>query len=107
MNFPGEYPESSWPPELKQEVDRYRRWRWLTLPWSVPFDALAAWIESRKKPAWDDAHYAGWNRRELVWRILFLQGAGRRASVECEVWKLHILPIVALSMFVAGALLGR
>ena len=37
--------------------------------------------------AWGPDHYELWSKADLVWRILFLQNAGRFAFVQMIAWR--------------------
>jgi len=101
------FPYEEWSDDLKREVDRAIRWRRLLFWWTIPFDAIAEWFFRRSENgAWDEAHYRDWNRQGLLWRIMFLQGAGRTAWAEREAWRLVIAPIATVLAFGIGVWLG-
>lgn len=104
------YPERNRPPELRAAVEASRRYERWTLPWSAWWDPLIAWLsrrKDRKNPPWNAAHYRDWSHEELVWRIRFLQGAGRRVWLERETWRLLIAPALAVASFALGLWIGR
>ncbi len=92
-------------PELRAAVDAERRYARLTWPWSSWWNPMIAWLcrrNDRKNPPWDRSHYADYSRDELIARIEFLQGAGRRAWIEKEAWRLLVAPLAAVAAFAAG-----
>lgn len=101
------YPKEKWSPEFHAEVKRRRRWNQITFLWSIPFSWLTSLFERRKVPVWNSDHYKGWSPDELIWRICFLQGAGRHAWAEGEAWRLVVTPLAAVIAFAAGLWLGK
>lgn len=56
--------------------------------------------------AWDADHYADWKREDLVWRILFLQDAGRWWWTRHQNVTRTVLPVAVFASLVAGMLVG-
>lgn len=54
--------------------------------------------------AWGPEHYDLWSKADLVWRILFLQNAGRFAFVQMMAWRRRTAIAFALGI-IAGMLL--
>ena len=101
------FPREEWSDDLKREVDRAVRWRRLIFWWTIPFDFLAErFFRRSEKTAWDESHYRDWSRQELLWRIMFLQGAGRTVWAEREAWRLVIAPVAIVLSFAVGIWLG-
>ncbi len=97
-------------PELRAAVDAERRYTRLTWPWSAWWDPLIAWLCrrcDRMNPPWGRGHFADWSAEELIDRIEFLQGAGRRAWIEKETWRLFVAPLAVVAAFAAGMWFAR
>ena len=95
-------------PELRAAAEaekRYQRWAFLWSFWWEPLIDRIVKRRDRKSPAWDFRHYDDWSRDELVWRIVFLQGAGRRTWIEREAFRLIVLPVSTFVAFAVGMLL--
>jgi hypothetical protein len=102
-NLGRQYPRERWSPELRSAVDREARLLRATRFLTWPFDAAVARITRRQAAtAWDAAHYRDWTREELVWRVLFLQGAGRNAWAAHVVTLRWLAPLAALMGFSLG-----
>lgn len=102
------YPREEWSEDLKREVDRAIRWRRIMFWWTIPFNAIAErFFRASERGSWGEAHYKEWSRAELLWRVLFLQGAGRTAWAERETWRLVVTPLAAVAAFTLGVWLGR
>lgn len=102
------FPAEDWSEDLKSEVDRSIRWRRFIFWWTIPFDFVAEkFFRSSERRAWDESHYHDWRRQELLWRIMFLQGAGRTAWAERETWRLVVTPLAIVAAFSVGMFLGR
>lgn len=101
------YPEDQWPADLRAAVARSRRWSRILFLWSVPYDAVVMLFGRQRAAPWSDEHYRDWSRHELIWRIQFLQGAGRHAWAEREAWRLVITPLAMVAAFALGLALAR
>jgi hypothetical protein len=101
------FPVEDWSDDLQREVKRAIRWRRIMFWWTIPFDAIAErFFRRSEERAWDERHYHDWSRQELLWRIMFLQGAGRTAWAERETWRLVVCPIGIVLAFALGLWLG-
>lgn len=77
---------------------------WLYAPWN--------WVTRREEahreaqhPLWKEDHYEEWTREALLWRIQFLQAAGRWADIQATLLAHRVLPIVFFLGLVLGMLL--
>ena len=103
-NLTKQYPRWRWPQHLKDAVDRQVRARRWTAPFTWPLDAAAERIEREySKTAWGEDHYQDWERDELIWRVVFLQDAGRASWARYVVMVRWVVPLALL----AGAVIGR
>jgi hypothetical protein len=102
------YPRPDWSPELRVAVDQEMRRQ--GRPLARLYFALLRRLErryDRQNPHWDAAQYEGWHDAELVWRILFLQRAGRSLWLELRLWQEVIVTLVLFGAAAAGYMLGR
>ena len=102
------FPRSEWSRELAREVDRHMRWhrftRWLT--W--PFDWLVKRLEAdSERHGWPKAHYTDWDREALIWRVEFLQGAGRWHWARFVIAMRWLLPLAVLVGLAIGLAVRR
>lgn len=58
-------------------------------------------VEAAPVHAWGPDHYREWTRPNLVWRIIFLQNAGRDAFLRMTEWRR-----CAGVLFVFGVIVG-
>ena len=103
-----QWPRWRWSQSLKDAVDRSARIQRFTRLFTWPLDAAADRIDRESsKAAWDEKHYEDWDRDELVWRILFLQGAGRSWWARYVVAVRWVVPLALLAGVSIGLLVSR
>lgn len=107
-NLVKQYPRWRWSQSLKDAVDRSNRARRFTSRFTWPLDAAAERLDRESaKTAWNEDHYQDWDRDELVWRILFLQGAARSWWARHVVTVRWVVPLAFLiGMSIGAFLLG-
>lgn len=95
--------------DLERVVSERRWWTTLFFFWYLPYDAIVEAITNRYNkvnPSWAPDRFAEWTHKDLVWRICFLQGAGRSAWIEKKLWQTRILPVAMFLAAIGGYLLG-
>ena len=103
-----QYPRWRWSQGLRDAVDRETKARRITSLVTWPFDAAADRLDRwSSKSAWGEGHYEEWDRDELVWRILFLQGAARSWWARYVVAVRWAVPLALLAGISIGLLVAR
>lgn len=103
-----QYPRWRWSQSLRDAVDRSNKARRFTSLFTWPLDVAADRLDSEfAKAAWNEDHYQEWDRDELTWRILFLQGAARSWWARYVVTVRWVVPLAVLAGISIGVLVAR